>query len=175
MGTTPLPLTTPTVGFNPTRPFNEDGERIDPLVSVPMAAAQKLAAAATAEPGPEPGGWRPGAWALRVWPPIPLQPLEERVERKLAHSLKLALAKTMAPAVRRRATRGASAGRWERARAQDPAVVATASRVSMLSLTMMGIPCSGPRSLFDLRSPSSARAAASASGLSPRTERYSGP
>src|SRR5450631_409123 len=91
MGTTPLPLTIPTVGFKPTRPFNEEGERIEPLVSVPMAAAQKLAAAATAEPALEPDGLRSRAYALRVWPPIPLQPLEERVERKLAHSLKLAL------------------------------------------------------------------------------------
>ena len=30
-GTTPLPLTRPTVGLKPTRPLNEDGERIDPV------------------------------------------------------------------------------------------------------------------------------------------------
>ena len=58
MGTTPLPLTSPTVGFSPTKPFSEAGESMDPLVSVPIAAAQKLAAAATAEPALEPEGLR---------------------------------------------------------------------------------------------------------------------
>jgi len=58
MGTTPLPLTRPTVGLRPTRPFREEGERMEPLVSVPMAAAQKLAAAATPEPALEPDGLR---------------------------------------------------------------------------------------------------------------------
>ena len=58
IGTTPWPLTAPTVGLRPTRPLSEDGDRMEPLVSEPMAAAQKLAAAATAEPALEPDGLR---------------------------------------------------------------------------------------------------------------------
>src|ERR1700729_172445 len=61
MGTTPLPLTTPTVGLSPTRPLIEEGERMDPLVSVPMAAAQKLAPDDTPEPALDPDGFRAGA------------------------------------------------------------------------------------------------------------------
>ena len=109
MGTMPLPLTAPTVGLRPTMPFTEAGESIEPSVSVPMAAAQKLAAAPTAEPALEPEGLRRRSWALRVWPPTALQPLVERLPRKFAHSLRLALPSTMAPAARRRATSGASA------------------------------------------------------------------
>jgi hypothetical protein len=58
MGTTPLPLTNPTVGLKPTRPFSDAGDRMEPLVSVPMAPAQKLAAAATPDPALEPDGFR---------------------------------------------------------------------------------------------------------------------
>jgi hypothetical protein len=58
MGTTPRPLISPNVGLSPTKPFNEEGERIEPLVSVPTAAAQKLAAAATADPALDPEGLR---------------------------------------------------------------------------------------------------------------------
>ena len=58
IGITPLPLTSPTVGLRPTSPLSEDGERMEPLVSVPIAPAQKLAAAATAEPALEPEGLR---------------------------------------------------------------------------------------------------------------------
>ena len=57
IGTTPLPLTTPHGRLDPTNHSTRTA-RIDPLVSVPMAAAQKLAAAATAEPALEPEGLR---------------------------------------------------------------------------------------------------------------------
>src|SRR5271169_2972935 len=105
---------------------------------------------------------------------MPVQPLHERVERKFAHSLKLALPKMIAPAARNRAASGASALRKDLASAKDPAVVAIGSRVSMLSLTIIGMPCSGPRSFPDLRSKSSARASIGAFGLSAKTERYWG-
>jgi hypothetical protein len=39
---------------------------------------------------------------------MPLQPLQERVERKLAHSLKLVFPNITAPAALRRAASGAS-------------------------------------------------------------------
>ena len=73
---------------------------MEPSVSVPMAAAQKLAVTAAAEPELEPQGLRSRAYGLRVCPPRLLQPEEERVERKLAHSLRLALPRMMAPAAR---------------------------------------------------------------------------
>jgi hypothetical protein len=44
----------------------DDGDQIEPSVSVPMAAAQKLNAAATADPELEPDGLRSMAYALPV-------------------------------------------------------------------------------------------------------------
>src|SRR5947207_2161697 len=58
MGTTPARLVRPTVGFIPTTPLAEAGPTIEPLVSVPSAAAQKLADVAAAEPELEPLGLR---------------------------------------------------------------------------------------------------------------------
>jgi hypothetical protein len=58
MGTTRLRETKPTVGLRPTRPLTAEGQVIEPSVSVPMAAAARLAAAATAEPALEPQGSR---------------------------------------------------------------------------------------------------------------------
>ena len=58
MGTTPARLVRPTVGFIPTTPLAEAGLTIEPLVSVPSAAAQKLADVAAAEPELEPLGLR---------------------------------------------------------------------------------------------------------------------
>ena len=46
---------------------------------------------------------------MRTWPPRPLQPELDFVERKFAHSERLVLAITTAPAARRRSTRTASA------------------------------------------------------------------
>src|SRR5687768_4898021 len=97
---TPARLVSPTVGFSPTTPLAAAGETIDPFVSVPMAAAQRLAAAAVPEPELDPPGVRSSAYGFRHWRPRPLQPLEERVERKLAHSLMLALPRMIAPASR---------------------------------------------------------------------------
>ena len=61
IGTTPARDTRPTVGLNPTRPFTDEGHEIEPSVSVPMAAAAKLAATATPEPALEPHGERRGS------------------------------------------------------------------------------------------------------------------
>ena len=52
----PVRLTSPTVGFIPTIPFADAGATIEPPVSVPMVAAQKFAATATADPELEPLG-----------------------------------------------------------------------------------------------------------------------
>ena len=58
IGTMPAPLTSPSVGFRPTRLLQAAGEVIEPSVSVPIAAAQRFAAVATAEPELEPLGER---------------------------------------------------------------------------------------------------------------------
>ena len=42
----------------PKRAFADEGQMIDPSVSVPIASAHKLAATATAEPELEPHGFR---------------------------------------------------------------------------------------------------------------------
>src|SRR5439155_27064555 len=94
-----------------------------------------------------------------VWPPMPLQPLDDGPERKLAHSDKLALPMMIAPAALSWWAMNASLGLLP-ARAHEPAVVGMPV-VSMLSLTMIGIPSSGRRSPLS-RARSAARASASA-------------
>ena len=66
IGTMPVRLISPRVGLRPTMPFTLAGETIDPSVSVPTAAAARLAAAATADPELDPDGLRSAAYALRV-------------------------------------------------------------------------------------------------------------
>jgi hypothetical protein len=61
MGIIPLRLTNPTVGLMPTSPFAEDGQTIEPSVSVPIAAAHKFADAAAPDPELEPQGLRSSA------------------------------------------------------------------------------------------------------------------
>src|SRR5690242_8476710 len=56
MGTTPVRLTRPTVGFTPTMPQVDDGHMIEPSVSVPTASAARLAAMPAPEPEREPQG-----------------------------------------------------------------------------------------------------------------------
>jgi hypothetical protein len=78
-----------------------------------------------------------------------------------------------APARRRFAATVESCAGGVPTRASDPAVVCIRSPVSMFALRRIGIPCSGPRTCPALRSASSWRAIASASGLSSITERTS--
>src|SRR5512146_2416509 len=139
----PARLTSPTVGLMPTIPQALDGQMIEPSVSVPTAATQRLAATAAPEPELDPQGLRSSAFGLRVWPPRLLQPLVERVERKFAHSLRLVLPRITAPAARRRSATKASRGAIDSASASEPADVRILSAVSMLSLSSTGMPCSG--------------------------------
>src|SRR2546423_15363416 len=97
-----------------------------------------------------------------VWPPMPLQPLDDGADRKLAHSDRLALPMMIAPAAFSFCAMNASAGVLP-ASAQEPAVVGMPV-VSMLSLTMIGIPSNGRRSSLR-RARSAARASARAVGL----------
>ena len=162
----PARLRRPSVGLIPTRPFVFDGETIEPSVSVPMAAAARLAAIAAPDPELDPDVLRSSAYGFLASPPRPLQPLVECVERKLAHSLRLVLPRMIAPASRRRAAMNASFGGREPASASEPAVVIIPSAVAMLSLMRTGMPCSGPRVRPALRSASRRSAIASASGFS---------
>src|SRR6185369_10637320 len=100
IGMIPARLTSPTVGLIPTREFADEGQTTEPSVSVPIAAAQRFAAAAAPEPELEPHGFRSSAYGFFVWPPRPLQPLDDFVERKLAHSLRFVLPSITAPASR---------------------------------------------------------------------------
>ena len=93
---------------------------------------------------------------------MPLQPLDDGPERKLAHSERLALPITIAPAAFSRCTMNASLGVLSES-AQEPAVVGIPV-VLTLSLTMIGIPSSG-RSSPSRRARSAARASAWAVGL----------
>src|SRR5689334_6214635 len=168
---TPARLHKPSVGLIPTSPLAPDGQTIEPSVSVPTAATARSAAAATPEPELEPHGLRSRTYGMLVWPPIPLQPLEDGADRKLAHSDRLALPMMIAPAAFSRCTMNASLGVLP-ASAQEPAVVAMPV-VSMLSLTMIGIPSSGRRSPFCLAW-SAATASACAVGLTVITACSSG-
>ena len=85
MGIIPLRLHNPTVGFIPTIPLTPDGQTIDPLVSVPIAITHKLAETAAPDPELLPHGLRSKQKGFLTWPPLPLHPLVELSERKLAH------------------------------------------------------------------------------------------
>src|SRR5262245_54990288 len=99
---------------------------------------------------------------MLVWPPMPLQPDEDGMDRKFAHSERFALPRQSAPAALSRPTMKASPG-VDPASAHEPAVVAMPV-VPMLSLTRIGIPSSGRRSPVR-RALSAALASASAVGL----------
>ena len=175
IGTTPARLVRPTVGLTPTSPQAAAGDRIEPSVSVPSVTAARLAAAATAEPELEPDAVRSRTYGLRVRPPRALQPLEEPVPRKFAHSDRLVLPSRTAPASRSRRTTVASASGGCPTSASEPAVVCIPSAVAMLSLTITGMPCRGPRTRPATRSASRSRAVASASSASSTTDRSAGP
>src|SRR5260221_3279357 len=72
IGNTPYRLTSPNVGFRPTTPLTEAGTRIDPPVSVPIAAKAEPTATDTPDPALEPPGYRRRSHGLRVtgtsWP-----------------------------------------------------------------------------------------------------------
>src|SRR5438270_13439947 len=87
IGPTPARLTRPTVGLIPTTPFSFAGQTMLPSVSVPIETAVKFDEAAAADPELDPQGLRSIAYGLWHWPPRPDQPLDEKKERKFAHSL----------------------------------------------------------------------------------------
>ena len=112
-----------------------------------------------------------------VWPPRPLQPLVECVERKFAHSLRFVLPRITAPGVAQpRDDERVARARRDPPSASEPAVVVMRSAVSMLSLISTGMPCSGPRaSLRACARRRARRRSSSASGLISITDRSAGP
>src|SRR5437016_10858353 len=142
---TPDRLTRPSVGLMPASPFADAGHATEPSVSVPTAAAQRFAPVAAPEPELEPQGLRSRTYGFLVWPPRPLQPLLEWLERKFAHSLRLVLPRITAPASRNFFAIVASCKGTDPASASEPAVVVMRSCVSILSLMSTGMPCKGPR------------------------------
>ena len=96
-GTIPVRLAIPRLGLMPTRPLAPAGQTIEPSVSVPIVTVARFAAATTPEPELEPHGLRSSAYGLCVWPPTPLQPLDDWKPRKFAHSERFALPRTIAP------------------------------------------------------------------------------
>src|ERR1700687_1716469 len=100
IGTIPARLTRPSVGLIPTIPFADDGQTIEPSVSVPMATAHMFAETEAPDPELEPHGFRSSTYGFLACPPRPLQPLDECVDRKFAHSLRFVLPSRIAPAAR---------------------------------------------------------------------------
>src|SRR6478752_547141 len=96
----PARLKRPSVGLMPTSDSLLDGDTIDPSVSLPTATAQRFAAAAAPDPELDPDGLRSSAYGFFACPPRPLQPLEECVDRKFAHSLRFVLPRITTPAAR---------------------------------------------------------------------------
>ena len=68
IGMIPLRLTSPIVGFIPTRPHAAAGIRIEPPPSEPVAHGTRPAATAAAEPPEDPPGVRVKSQGLRVIP-----------------------------------------------------------------------------------------------------------
>src|SRR5664280_2576465 len=143
MGTTPRTGTAPTVGLSPTTPFTEAGHTMDPSVSVPTASGTSPAATAAPDPEDDPPALRSRAHGLATSPPVADQPLVDRSERMLAHSDRLVEASTTAPASRSRPTSGASRAGRPRSDAEPAAPGSPVT--SMLSFTITGTPCNGPR------------------------------
>src|SRR5687767_6407010 len=107
----------------PTMPHADAGQTIEPSVSVPTASGARFADTAAPEPELEPQGLRSRTYGFLVWPPRPLHPLLECVDRKFAHSLRLVLPRITAPASRSRSTRNASRGAADSTKASEPALV----------------------------------------------------
>jgi hypothetical protein len=163
-GTMPAPGTSPWVGFMPTTPLNDAGDRREPEVSVPIPATARPAATATAVPLLDPPGEKSGPWGLTVWPPTALTP--GVLDTAPASSERLFVPRTTAPAARTAATTAASSSATWSASENVPAVVCSGGAVAMLSFTVRGMPSSGPREAPAARRSSDARASSRASGLS---------
>ena len=123
---------------------------------------------ATPVPPDEPDGVRSRSCGLCDWPPSELNAAPD------ANSERFTLARMMAPASRSFFTMKASSGGIDPSSTTEPPVVGM-SNVSKLSFSTTGMPCSGDRFPFALRSASRARACSSAFGFSDRIALSFGP
>src|SRR5215470_2910714 len=144
IGTTPPRLVRPTVGLRPTTELTLAGQTMLPSVSEPRLTAVKFEDTAAAEPELEPHGLRSTEYGLCVCPPRPDQPLVEKNERKFAHSERFVLPRITAPPARSFAATVESLFAGAPLSAKEPASVCILSPVSMLSLSRIGMPSSGP-------------------------------
>ena len=119
-------------------------------------------------PPEDPDGVRPRSCGFRVWPPSELSAAPD------ANSDMLTLARMIAPASRSFFTTNASSGGIEPSSSTEPPVVGM-SKVSKLSFSTIGMPCSAERGPLALRSASSARAVSSALGFRVSTACSDGP
>src|SRR4030095_16665933 len=99
-GKIPDRLTSPTVGLMPTVELKLPGFNIEPEVSVPMEAMQKLHATATPEPALDPPVGVDILYGFRTCPPRELYPEGIPSVIKLANSVIFTFPKIMAPASR---------------------------------------------------------------------------
>src|SRR5947209_10066187 len=125
----------PNVGRSPVTPQRPDGDRIDPLVSVPIA--NPTSPAAVADPGPADDPLDPSCrfHGFIVCPPNQRSPC--------ANSPDASFASSTAPASRSISTTLASSSSIWSLYASEPHVVLKPLTV-MMSFAPHGIPCSGP-------------------------------
>ena len=157
-GNTPARLMRPYVGLNPVRPHNAAGMRIDPPVSEPIAAGARAAATATAEPLLDPPATR-CVVVSHGFHGAPIGSLQPQPPK--ANSTRCVLPSAIMPAAINCWTAVAVLSATPCGRLLDPALVAR-PRMWKRSLSAIGSPCKGPRSVPALRSRSASRAAASA-------------
>ena len=123
----------------PTKLLNSLGDTIEPSVSEPKAAAQRPIAVPMPLPELEPDGFPRGTYGLDDCPPRPEKP-DGTFPRKLAHSLRFALPRRIAPAARSRAATPASRGTTEPRSANEPEPLRSeAERIEMQEV----LTCSG--------------------------------
>ena len=145
--------------MRPVSPFQEEGIRTEPPVSVPMAQGASRAATATPEPELLPPGPRctarsQGFHGVPMYRLVPHAPI--------ANSTVRVLPSTMTPAATRRRARVAVTGETRFSQTFEPPVVTRPSR-SMMSLSAIGTPWKRPTAWPARRARSAARAAVRAS------------
>jgi hypothetical protein len=154
----PEALASSRVGTTPTTSLNEAGLTIEPPVSSPIAHVTKFIETDVAEPPLEPPGSRVVSYGLHSVPPNELRAAPP------AYSSRFALARMIAPALRRRSTTVASLGGRSLAQATSPPEVLRMSTVSYWSLIAITTPWSGRSLPVRAKSASSCAALSSASG-----------
>ena len=122
----------------PVTPHSAAGWRIEPPVSVPVAAGTSRAATAAAEPPEEPPGTREGSQGLRTGPKKLVS-----FDEPIANSSILVLPSVTAPAAAQPLDYGRIVRRDEVASMLEPQLVRS-PRVQKMSLCAIGIPVSGP-------------------------------